>query len=76
MTVSMSIKPSFNETSTYDQAVERIRDEARKRGADAVVGLKTLDSQDDGASRGQLTLKGTLIQYTAPEPLVTTEPPR
>lgn len=63
--VTTEIKPSFNETSTFDQSIEQMKAEARKRGADAVFNVKTLDSQAGGA-HGKLTLVGTLVIYTSP----------
>ena len=63
--VTSEIKPSFNETSTFDQSIEKMKVEARKRGADAIFNVKTLDSQA-GGSHGKLTLVGTLVIYTAP----------
>jgi hypothetical protein len=70
LTVTMPIEPSFREISTYDQALVKLKKEAVKRGADAVVDLKTLDSQKK-QSQGRLTLVGTLVIFTAPQPLDT-----
>jgi hypothetical protein len=68
VSVSLTIKPSFKEESTYDQAVEQLKKEARKRGADAVVSVRTIDSQH-GGQRARLTLVGTLVIFTGPEPM-------
>jgi hypothetical protein len=68
MTVSSKIKPSFREMSTFDQLLTEMQKRARKLGADAIVDLKTVDSQK-GGDRGALSLVGTLIIYTAPPAL-------
>ena len=65
--VTKKIKPSFQETSTFDLAMNEMRDEARKHGADAICSVKTLDSQE-GGTHGRLTLVGTLVIFTAPMP--------
>ena len=70
LSITMAIKPSYRETSTYDQCLEKMKAEAVKRGADAVVAIKTIDSQEE-ASQGRLTLTGTLIIFTAPEAIAT-----
>jgi hypothetical protein len=66
--VSSTIKPNFRETSTFDQILAEMKKRAKKVGADAIVNLKTMDSQER-SKRGKLTLVGTLIIYTAPPEL-------
>ena len=63
--VSEKIRPSFRQTSTFDQVLAEMQRQARKVGADAIVDLQTLDTQT-GGSEGRLTLVGSLIIFTAP----------
>lgn len=63
--VAERIRPSFRQTGTYDTVLAEMQKRARKVGADAIVNLRTLDSQR-GGSEGRLTLVGTLIIFTAP----------
>ena len=66
--ISEKIQPSYKTTSTFDRILFKMRERAIDLGADAIVSLKTLDSQN-GGSEGRLTLVGTLVIYTAPPPL-------
>ena len=63
--VSSKIEPTYKETSTFDQVLLKMRRRAIRLGADAIVNLKTLDTQD-GGRHGKLTLVGTLVIYTVP----------
>ncbi len=65
--VTSEIKSDFNETSTFDQVMDKMKEQARKVGADAIVDLKTIDAS--GHEEGRLTMVGSFIIYTEPPAL-------
>ena len=67
LSVSTRIKPSWSTESSDLKAIEELRKEALKRGADAVIDLKTTQADQDGHTR--LTVSGKAIIYTAPPPI-------
>jgi uncharacterized protein YbjQ (UPF0145 family) len=67
LTVSTRIQPNFKQESTYDRAVAELKREAGKRGADAVTGFRTRETDEGGHTR--LIVSGQLIIFTAPPPL-------
>lgn len=66
--VTREIKPGFGKTGAFDQAVDEMKRQARKVGADAVVDVRALDGSKNAES-GRLTLVGTVVVFTAPAPL-------
>jgi hypothetical protein len=67
LTVSGRIKANWSTESSHDRAVAELRKEAIRKGADAVIHLRT--SETDRGGHTDLTVSGRLILFTAPPPI-------
>jgi hypothetical protein len=67
LVVSTRIKPSWSTESSHDRAIAELRKEAIRKGADAVIDLKTTEMDRDGHT--ELAVSGRLILFTAPPPI-------
>jgi len=67
LVVSGRLEPSWSLENSHDRFVNELRKEAIRKGADAVVGLKTSEMDKDGHT--EMTVSGQLIIYTAPPPI-------
>lgn len=67
LSVTSRIKPTWSTESSLDLAVKELRKESIRRGADAVINMKTTQVEDDGHTR--LTVSGQLILFTGPPPV-------
>ena len=63
--VTRKITANFGQHGAYDLAIDEMKAQARKVGGDAVINLKTLDTQH-GGTQGRLTLVGTVVAFSAP----------
>lgn len=61
LTVDRKMKASFDDHSTYDVAVEDLKEHARKVGADALINVKPLG--DAGGLEARVVLTGTAVRY-------------
>lgn len=61
LTVDREIKSSFNDRSTYDEAMDALKDHARKVGADALIDVKPVG--DSGGLNARVVLSGTAVRY-------------
>jgi|GEM_PF-3392025 len=67
LSVTTRIKPNWSTESSHDLAVKDLQKEAIRRGADAIIDLRTSERDKDGHTR--LTVSGHLILFTGPPPI-------
>lgn len=67
LSVTTQIKPNWSTENSHEAALRELRKEAIKRGADAIIDLKT--SGGDRGGHSELTVTGHLILFTGPPPL-------
>ena len=67
LVVSGRIEPSWSTENSHDRVVAELRKEAIRKGADAVIDLKTTEMDKGGHT--EITVSGRLILFTAPPPI-------
>ena len=67
LSVTTQIKPTWSTDSSVDRIATEFKKEAIRRGADAVINLRTSERDDDGHTR--MTVSGRLILFTSPPPV-------
>jgi hypothetical protein len=58
LTAKKEIKASFNDESTFDQVLNTLKKEARKIGADALINLRPINSED-----ASVIITATAVHY-------------
>jgi hypothetical protein len=72
LTVDRQMKASFNDRSTYDDAIAMMVAHARKVGADAIINLKPVD--DPSGLEARVVLTGTAVRYMEQAERVSSDP--
>lgn len=67
LSITSQIKSTWSTESSVDQISREFKKEAVRRGADAVINLKTSERDDDGHTL--MTVSGRLILFTSPPPI-------